>query len=78
MPFTRCPSDQSVDFDQWSWRVGLWPCNLPNQTIFSNLSTGFRAPQATELLRLQSGQQIANLDAEEVLSIELGWKAAWD
>ena len=75
--FTRS-SDQSVDFDQWSWRVGLLHAISPNQTIFSNLSTGFRAPQATELFRLQSGQQIANLDAEEVLSIELGWKAAWD
>ncbi|WP_252728985.1 TonB-dependent receptor [Aliiglaciecola lipolytica] len=74
--FTR-PSDQTVDFEQWSWRVGLLHSITPNQTIFSNLSSGFRAPQSTELFRLQSGQQIANLEAEEVLSVELGWKASW-
>ncbi|MDO6695235.1 TonB-dependent receptor [Aliiglaciecola sp. 3_MG-2023] len=74
--FTR-PSDQTVDFEQWSWRVGLLHSITPNQTIFSNLSSGFRAPQTTELFRLQSGQEIANLEAEEVLSVELGWKASW-
>ncbi|MFA3791063.1 TonB-dependent receptor [Aliiglaciecola sp. SL4] len=75
--FTR-PSDQNVDFEQWSWRVGVLHSITPNQIIFSNLSSGFRAPQAGELFRLQSGQQLANLEAEEVLSVELGWKASWE
>jgi outer membrane receptor protein involved in Fe transport len=41
-------------------------------SLFSNLSRGFRAPQATELYRLQSGQQIADLDSERLDSLELG------
>jgi iron complex outermembrane recepter protein len=35
---------------------------------------GFRAPQATELYRLQSGQAVADLDSERLDSIELGWR----
>lgn len=40
--------------------------------LFGVLARGFRAPQATELYRLQSGQQVADLDSESIDSIELG------
>jgi outer membrane receptor protein involved in Fe transport len=74
--FTR-PEDQRVDFDQWSWRLGVLHAITSNQSLFANITSGYRAPQATELFRLQGGQEVANLDAEEVVSFELGWKAAW-
>ena len=35
---------------------------------------GFRAPQATELYRLQAGQAVADIDSEEAQSIDLGWR----
>lgn len=42
--------------------------------IFASLSRGFRAPQATELYRLQSGQQVADLNSERLDSFEMGWR----
>lgn len=44
----------------------------PQITLFGNIARGFRAPQATELYRLQSGQQVADLDSERLDSIEVG------
>ncbi len=45
-------------------------------TVFSVLARGFRAPQATELYRLQSGQTVADLDSETIDSLEFGIR--WD
>src|SRR5690606_16744034 len=45
---------------------------------FVNLSHAFRAPQATELYRLQQNQTVADLDSEEVDSIEAGYRASRD
>ena len=50
----------------------------PDTTVYANLARGFRAPQATELYRLQSGQQAADLDSESIDSIELGIRSAGD
>jgi len=41
-------------------------------SVFGALARGFRAPQATELYRLQSGQQVADLDSEHIDSLEIG------
>lgn len=41
-------------------------------SLFGVLARGFRAPQATELYRLQNGQEVADLDSETIDSIELG------
>lgn len=43
-------------------------------TMFAALARGFRAPQATELYRLQSGQTVADLESETIDSIELGFR----
>src|SRR5690606_32881987 len=37
-----------------------------------------RAPQATELYRLQQNQVLANLESEEVLSYELGARGSFN
>ncbi|MBT8068398.1 MAG: TonB-dependent receptor [Gammaproteobacteria bacterium] len=49
----------------------------PTTSLFATLARGFRAPQATELYRLQSGQTTADLDSESIDSLELGirWKS---
>ena len=39
---------------------------------FTSLAFGYRAPQATELYRLQRNQQVADLDTEQVRSAEIG------
>ena len=46
--------------DQWQWHIGI--------------ADTFRAPQATELYRLQRAQQVANLDSVGASSIETGLK----
>ena len=46
--------------------------------MFGSLARGFRAPQATELYRLQSGQQVADLNSETLDSIELGLRRDTD
>lgn len=45
--------------------------------VWTRYSEGFRFPQAGELYRLQRGQQVAELAAEQLDSIELGWRGTW-
>lgn len=52
----------------YQWQTGT--------ALFGGLARGFRAPQATELYRLQSGQQVADLDSETLDSVELGLRHA--
>ncbi len=54
----------------YQWQTGT--------ALFGSLARGFRAPQATELYRLQSGQQVADLDSETLDSVELGLRRAAD
>ncbi len=49
----------------------------PELTAYVNATQGFRPPEMTELYRLQRGQQVADLDPEELDSIEVGVKGAW-
>lgn len=66
------PSDRKDSFNNWSPKVGgLFRLN-ENHEIFSNIARGFRAPQATELYRLQANQVLADLDSEELDSFEIG------
>lgn len=69
--FTR-PESQDVSFGDWSYKVGINYQWLQNHHFYSQYSLGFRPPQATELFRLQAGQQIANLDSEQLKAFELG------
>lgn len=68
------PEDRSDDFENISVNAGAI-YRYSNAFITSaRLSHGFRAPQATELYRLQAGQLIANLESEEMNSAELAFK----
>ncbi len=44
-------------------------------TLFASLARGFRAPQMTELYRLQNGQLVSDLDSEMADSLEIGWRS---
>ena len=66
------PADRDDRFENWSPKLAmLYRLNDTHQ-VYVNLSKGFRAPQATELYRLQRNQQVANLHSEELTSTELG------
>ncbi|XOV80466.1 MAG: TonB-dependent receptor [Aestuariibacter sp.] len=69
--FSRPPS-QKLSFDHFTYRLaGLYRINDATQ-LFANITQGFRAPQATELFRLQAGQLTTDLKEEKTDGIELG------
>ncbi len=72
------PSDRSDDFQNASIQAG-WIHNFDElQQLYVNIGHAFRAPQATELYRLQVDQTVADLDSEEIDNIEVGYRATRD
>ncbi len=66
------PASRSDDFDNVAPKLSLNYEFEPGRSVYGRIARGFRAPQATELYRLQSGQQVADLDSETIDSFELG------
>jgi len=72
------PSDRSDSFENYTAQLG-WVHDLDmGSQYFGNLSAAFRAPQATELYRLQASQTVSELGSENVESIEFGYRANRD
>ncbi|MBL8199352.1 MAG: TonB-dependent receptor [Chromatiales bacterium] len=71
--FTR-PADRSDSFTNLAPNIGLNYRPGEHTAVYATLTRGFRAPQAAELYRLQAGQDVADLDAESIDSLELGWR----
>ncbi|NQX88124.1 MAG: TonB-dependent receptor [Halioglobus sp.] len=68
------PADREDNFSEWSLNAGASYSLSADHVVYLRLARGFRAPQATELYRLQAGQQMANLDPERLDSVELGFR----
>ncbi len=75
--YTR-PADRKDHFTNFSPELGLSLSLNPQQVLYIRAARGYRAPQATELYRLQSGQTVAELDAETLDSLEIGFKGNTD
>ena len=71
--YTR-PADRSDSYTNVAPKLSLNYHWSEQVTIFTSLSRGFRAPQMTELYRLQSGQLVSDLESEQLDSFELGWR----
>jgi iron complex outermembrane receptor protein len=72
------PADRSDQFDNLSPSLTFaWQVNSGNM-VYLNASTGFRPPEMSELYRLQRQQTVAELDSEQLDSLELGWKFRYD
>ena len=71
------PADRRDDFDNWSINLGASYEFSPRQFLFLRAANGFRAPETAELYRLQAGQQVADLDSEQIDNIEVGIKGDW-
>lgn len=69
------PANRRDSFTNLAPKLSLSYQFTESANLFGTLSRGFRAPQATELYRLQSGQQIADLDSERVDAFEIGVRA---
>jgi outer membrane receptor protein involved in Fe transport len=75
--YTR-PASRSDDFTDVAPKLGArWKISDSSST-YMNIARGFRVPQMTELYRLQSGQQVSDLESETVDSIEVGVRASRD
>lgn len=68
------PTDRDDSFTNLSANAGASYTFASGQVGYLRLASGFRAPQATELYRLQAGQQVADLDSEEMNNIEIGMR----
>ena len=69
--YTR-PANRTDTFTNIAPKFSLSYSLDPTASLFAALARGFRAPQVTELYRLQSGQTTADLDSETIDSLELG------
>jgi len=77
------PADRKDDFTNLIPKLGAVFDVAESTQIYARLASGFRAPQATELYRLQNQQDVADLDSERLDSFELGIRGrseafAWD
>ena len=66
------PADRADTFTNPAPRRGLTWQPRANLAAWAALARGFRAPEATELYRLQRQQSVADLDSEHVDAAELG------
>ena len=72
------PADRSDDFLNLAPNVSAAYRTSESSSLFVSLARGFRVPQALELYRLQSGQQVSDLDTEIVDSLEVGLRTRQD
>ena len=72
--YTRPPSGED-DFTNVAGRLGVNYEVNDRLATYATFSTGFRPPQATELYRLQNGQETTDLNSERLRSFEVG--ARW-
>lgn len=72
--YTR-PASRDDSFTNVGVRLGF-ETQVGENLLYGMVSTGFRPPQATELYRLRGGQTVADLDSEELRSLEAGLKTS--
>jgi iron complex outermembrane receptor protein len=69
--FSR-PNSQNISFNALSPSLNIQYILNDSTSIYAKYSQGFRAPQATELFRLQNNQQITDIDTENMNAYEAG------
>jgi len=73
--YTR-PGDRSDSYTNAAPKLALRLKTGESSSAYLRLARGFRAPQTTELYRLQSGQNLADLDSERMDAVELGHRGS--
>ncbi|MGQ0383770.1 MAG: TonB-dependent receptor [Gammaproteobacteria bacterium] len=68
------PADRSDDFTNLAPRAAVVWRPGDASALYLSLTRGFRAPETTELYRLQRQQAVADLDSERIDAAELGWR----
>jgi len=68
------PQSSAQNFSNWSPQASLQYQFDDNYYAYVSLSRGFRAPHSSDLYRLEQGQVLADIDSEQLDSLELGFK----
>ncbi len=68
------PADRDDTFTNFSPKLGLVYQFHPDHQLHIQVARGFRAPQATELYRLQANQSVSEIHSESLDSFELGFR----
>ena len=71
------PADRNDDFTNVTSKLGLTYDLTSNHVLYLTGARGYRAPDTSELYRLQRQQSIADLDAERLDSVEAGARGAF-
>jgi len=71
------PADREDDFTDWSMNAGASYDLSAEHIAYARAARGFRAPDSSELYRLQAGQDSSDLDSEKIDNIELGLRGYW-
>jgi outer membrane receptor protein involved in Fe transport len=66
------PADRNDDFTNVTSKLGLTYDLTSSHTLYVTGARGYRAPDTSELYRLQRQQSIADLDSERLDSVEVG------
>lgn len=69
------PADRTDTFDYVTPQIGLTYLLGTHQAIYVSGTRGYRAPDTSELYRLQRQQSVADLDPERLDSVELGLRS---
>ncbi len=70
------PASRTDDFTNLAGRIGVEK-DIGAGIGYVTFGSGFRPPQATELYRLQRFQDVADLESEELVSLEIGYRGGW-
>lgn len=68
------PPSRTDDYGLLTPKLGVTYAAAPDLTFYANLARGERAPQASDLYRLQNRQTIEPLDVETLDSVEAGMR----
>jgi len=71
------PADRSDNFTNVTSKLGLSYALTEEHLLYVTGTRGMRAPDTSELYRLQRQQSIADLDAEQLDSVEVGARGAF-
>ncbi|MBL8266145.1 TonB-dependent receptor [Steroidobacter sp.] len=71
------PAERSDDFSNVTAKLGLSYEVTDDHTIYATATRGYRAPDTSELYRLQRQQSVADLDSERLDSVELGGRGVF-
>jgi len=72
------PADSNDSFDDWSPKLGLVYRLAESHSMYGNLSRAFRAPQTTDMYRIQKDQVFGDMESEEIDSFELGFRGDFE